>query len=151
MPSPSVYLAGPITNLSYDDATDWREYCKRSLAEHGITALSPLRGKQYLGGEVNIADKYDKFVLSTERAINARDFYDVTNRDVLLVNLLNAKRVSIGTVMEIAWAFAARKLVVVVMEENNNLHDHSMIRQCTDYRVTNLDEALAVVRSILLP
>jgi hypothetical protein len=33
-----------------------------------------------------------------------RDRFDATRCDVLLVNLLGAERVSIGTMMEVAWA-----------------------------------------------
>jgi hypothetical protein len=80
--------------------------------------------------------------------------------DVLLVNLLGAERVSIGTVMEIAWADAVRVPVVLVMEpsaeENTglvpskgNVHEHAMIRECVGFRVQTLDEGLNVVKAIL--
>ena len=44
----TVYLAGPITGLTYDGATDWRAYAKARLAKFGIQAVSPMRAKEFL-------------------------------------------------------------------------------------------------------
>jgi len=40
---PRVYLAGPITGLTYNGATTWREDARSYLAAKGITAYSPMR------------------------------------------------------------------------------------------------------------
>jgi len=46
-----VYLAGPITGLSYEKAVDWRRYAQIVLLEEGdIVAVSPMRSKDYLFG-----------------------------------------------------------------------------------------------------
>src|SRR4051812_12682585 len=102
-----VYLAGPITGLSFDNAVNWREEFIAKLPSE-IVGLSPLRGKDYLEGEPSIAACYENagLVLSCERGITTRDYNDVKRSDVIVVNLLGAQKVSIGTVMEIAWAKA---------------------------------------------
>ena len=41
----TVYLAGPITGLTYDGATDWRHAVAADLNSVGIKGLSPMRGK----------------------------------------------------------------------------------------------------------
>lgn len=146
----TVYLAGPITGLTYDGATDWREAVIKSFPAH-IKGLSPMRGKQYLGNSKEpIKDSYSEFVMSTPKAIVTRDRFDATRCDVLLVNLLGATKVSIGTVMEIAWADAHRIPIVIAMEKNNP-HDHSMIVQVAGYIVDTLEEATTVVERILTP
>lgn len=145
-----VYLAGPITGLSYDGAVDWREHAIKTLADSGIMGLSPMRGKQYLAGKEYVADSYAEFTMSTPKAIVTRDRFDSTRCDVLLVNLLGSKKVSIGTVMEIAWADAARIPIVVVMEKGN-IHEHSMLVQVSGYVVETLEEAIQVVIRILTP
>ena len=146
-----VYLAGPITGLSYGGCTDWRESVKEELADVGITAMSPMRGKTYLLNETNIGDSYEETLLSSQRAIVARDYFDVQRADILLVNLAGAQRVSIGTVMEIAWAYPSHKPVVLVMPKNDLFHDHSFIRELCAYRVDSLDEGVHIVKNILLP
>lgn len=147
---PSVYLAGPITGLSFDSCTDWRKEVRQQL-EPEIIAYSPLRSKTYLVGETSLADSYDRHVLSTQRGIYTRDMYDCRTRDLIFVNFLGAQRVSIGTVMEIAWAAAFHKPVVLVMEKENNIHEHSMIREASPLRTDNLEEGIWLTKALLLP
>jgi hypothetical protein len=144
----SVYLVGPITGLSYQGATDWREYAKNFLSNHGIAGLNPLRGKDYLKGEKDIADKYDLHVMSTSRGIMTRDYFDCMNAGVILANFIGAEKVSIGSAMEIAWGYNNHTPVIVCMEDGNP-HDHSMIREATGYRVTSLEEGLHIATAIL--
>ena len=151
MNQPTAYLAGPITGMTFENATDWREHTKKRLADVGITGFSPLRAKQYigeLGGRVR--DQYDTFPLSTASGIICRDRYDATHRDIVLVNMLGAEKVSIGTVMEIAWADAFRVPIVLVMEEGN-IHTHAMLTEVSSYIVPTLDEGIDIVIRFLLP
>lgn len=142
----SVYAAGPITGLSFTGATDWRNDLQLLLKDK-VKVLSPLRAKDYLKNETVIGDSYEQekidspltHVLSSSRGITTRDRNDVMNSDIILVNLLGATKVSIGTVMEIAWADMLRKPVVLVMEKTGNVHDHAMIRECIGFRVETLD------------
>jgi nucleoside 2-deoxyribosyltransferase len=43
-----VYLAGPISGLNYEGATNWRDHAKSYLNEFGIKGLSPLREQDHL-------------------------------------------------------------------------------------------------------
>lgn len=148
-----VYLAGPISGLTYDDAEDWRTLAKASLALADIKAVSPLRAKDYLRDLSSAisgtgAEYQHLGVLSTPRGVMTRDRYDATRCDALLVNLLGAERVSIGTVMEIAWADYCRTPIVVAIEPSGNPHEHMMIAEAIGFRVPTLSEALHVVCSI---
>jgi len=146
-----VYLAGPITGLTYQGCTDWRQKAMDYLAEYGIQGLSPLRAKDYLLNETSIADTYDDTILSSQRGIFARDKFDCERSDVIFVNLLGAQRVSIGTVMEIGWATGKNKPIVLLMEKTGNLHDHAMLREACPWRTDNLDEALWVITTLIAP
>lgn len=148
---PTVYLAGPITGQTYSGATDWRDFAKENLNTVGIDAFSPMRGKQYLLQETSIGDAYEASILSTSKAIMTRDFFDCQRCDMLMVNFREAERVSIGTCMEIAWAYANRKPVVLIIENRGNLHDHAMIREACGYRVDRVEDAISVCKSVLLP
>jgi nucleoside 2-deoxyribosyltransferase len=83
--------------------------------------------------------------MSTAKGINRRDFYDCTRSGAVLMNLLGTHKVSIGTVMEIAWAFQARVPVIVVMEKDN-IHRHAMIEDSTTYLTSSLDKAYELVK-----
>lgn len=148
---PKVYLAGPITGLSYNGAVEWREVAKAKLADVGISAMSSMRSKDYLKSETDLKALNYKQPLSTDKGILCRDFRDCTTSDVVIMNLLGAHRVSIGSVMEIAWAHCARVPLVLVMESTGNLHEHGLMTAACNFRVDNLDEAINLAMAIILP
>lgn len=146
-----IYLAGPITGCIYDECNDWREQFRGMISE-SIKCLSPMRGEEYLKKKGIIEDCYpDEGPFATQRGLMARDFYDCTKSDAIVANLLGAKQISIGTCMEIGWCYITRNPLIVIMEKKNNLHDHPMIREAMDYRVTSLQEAVEIVETLLLP
>jgi nucleoside 2-deoxyribosyltransferase len=155
-PTKKVYLAGPITGLTYGQGQDWRQYVSQRFSK-GILGYSPLRAKQYLDNGHIITDNQDELImhgdlsaaLSSDKGICARDRYDCKTADLILMNLLGATRVSIGTMVEIGWATAYDKPIVLVMEAEGNLHDHMMVRTLP-FIVRNLDNAIKVVNAILL-
>lgn len=143
------YLAGPITGCSFDNASDWREDVKGKL-DPSIAGMSPLRGKKYLAQESNILHSYEGIALSSAKGITARDFNDCRRSDAVLVNFLGAETVSIGTVMEIAWAKAFNIPTVLVMEEDS-VHNHAMIRESVGFIVDTLEEGVHIINSLLIP
>lgn len=154
--NPTVYLAGPITGLTFDGCTDWRQHAIERLAKHGIVGVSPLRAQDYLKqlGDAPLSGHGREYaqlgVLVTPRAISARDRFDVRRCSVVLAHLAGAKQVSIGTVMEIAWADAHRVPVVATLESDlSNPHEHLMVTEAIDFRVEALEQALDVAIAIL--
>lgn len=152
-----VYLAGPITGFTFDEAVDWRQYAIVELAKEGITGLSPMRAKDYLAaitkakGEVFSLDGdvyADLSPLSSNRGIMTRDHWDATRCDVVLANFLGAKQVSIGTVMECAWAYTHRIPIVSVATDEDIHWQHGMMKEATGFHVTTLEEGLNLVKAI---
>jgi nucleoside 2-deoxyribosyltransferase len=152
---PVVYLAGPITGLNFAGCTNWRDFAVVELARAGIDGFSPMRAKDSLKQIPTLSGTGEEYqhltVFASPRGVMTRDRFDCTRCDVLLVNLLGAKAVSIGTVMEIAWADGKRIPIVCAIEESGNCHEHMMIREALGYRVPTLEEALNVVKAVLLP
>jgi nucleoside 2-deoxyribosyltransferase len=148
---PTVYLAGPIKGLSYSDVVGWRDIITTSLAHFKINTTSPMRNKEYLQGTGVLDAAYEQHILSTQKSIMTRDFFDCTHADMVVVNLLGYSGVSIGTIMEIAWAYEKRIPVVCIIEDGGNLHDHPMVREAISYRVRNIEDAIMIVKSVLVP
>lgn len=144
-----LYLAGPITGVSYGASTDWRKYVAEKLPKY-IQGVSPMRGKKYLNKEKSVKDCYENRPLSSRKGITTRDRFDVMRCDMLFVNLEGAEKVSIGTVMEIAWADMLRKPIVIVMSKNN-VHYHSMVRESAGFIVSSLDKAIQIAVAVLSP
>lgn len=157
--NPKVYLAGPIKGLNYNDAVEWREKAKNLLADVGLDGMSPMRAKSYLkdlhdvgqGAIDSQPGMYESFPLSTNKGILSRDFNDCSKSNAVIMYLKGAKAVSIGSVMEVAWSHAARVPLVLVMEKAGNVHEHGLMTEACSFRVETIEEAIHVVKAILLP
>lgn len=150
-----VYLAGPIANVSGAQAVDWRDDATTFLQNHGFRVRNPMRSKHAALGPMakisnNFNDYKDYGTFFKSRAIMARDFNDVKQSDGILVNLLGATQPSLGTIMEMAWAYAMQKPCVVMIEATGNPHDnHPMIHEAMSFRVENFDDGLYAIYTIL--
>ncbi len=152
--SNSIYLAGPITGLSYEECTKWREEVAQALAPYDVRCMSPMRGKRYLDkGDQTIGDIPRRDVhkvgrgMSTQDAIVARDRRDVIEADLLFVNLLGAKEVSSGTVIELGWADMCRTPTLVLMEPEGNIHDRALVRGVTNFRGYSVEEGINIAKA----
>lgn len=91
-----VYLAGPINGCTDEEAKDWREWVK---ANAPFQTIDPMR-RDYRGRE-------DQFV----KEIVELDKLDILQADLILVNY---DKPSVGTSMEILFAWMNQKPIVVV-------------------------------------
>lgn len=149
---PIVYLAGPIAGSGYKDVTNWRRRAVLELSP--IKVFDPMRAKDFLKNEEEDVHNYEKKTilenaLGSPKGITSRDRYDVMNCDVVLMNLIGAKRISTGSMIEVGWADAYRKPIVLAIDEGN-IHLHPMLLEIAGFIVTNMDEAFYIVKSILL-
>jgi hypothetical protein len=151
-----VYLSGPISGLTFGECTDWREYVSRAFPPH-IQGVSPLRAKRFLADKGKLEGAYE-YPLATSRGINTRDLFDVRRSSVVLVNLLGCTKdnpktkVSIGTVAEMVVAFDHHIPIVCAIEPDGlNIHEHPMLNEWIDYRVTSLDEAIEITTAVISP
>jgi hypothetical protein len=152
-----VYLSGPIAGLNFAECTVWRERAESVFKQAGVHVRNPMRGRIYKDEHVRVtADTplHEVVIvvdpsLNTDHGITTRDYQDTVTSDVLFVNLFGATTVSIGTVMEIAWAGERRIPVVVVMEESGNPHEHPMLRDKIDFRTPLMGQGLQVALSLL--
>lgn len=125
----SIYLAGPITGLTYGEARHgWRKEFGEMMARQSphIECFSPMRQKDFLEGQESLrgdADALDRLdhALARPHGILTRDFNDVTTRDAVVACFLGAQRVSIGTVWEIGVAYAHKKPLIVIMEPSEKV------------------------------
>lgn len=149
--SPSVYVAGPITGLTYEGSVNWREIVVRELERDFITVYSPMRNLSFLAHMQQMPDAYEASYLSAAKGIVAQDRFDVIRADMVYANLLGAERVSIGTTIEMAWANAFNKPILVSMEPEGNPHDHAFIKEIAGWVVPSIEEAVYTIRHLLLP
>mgnify|MGYP001560191080 CR=1 FL=1 len=110
MKQPTVYLAGPIAGLTQSQATTWRDEAAKVLAGNGIQALQPI---------IPIAvGNYVIPALADETRIAPLEIFNVdmellNEADVVLVGYPTGPRLSVGTAVEVGYAYAQRKPIVI--------------------------------------
>lgn len=130
-----VYLAGPIQDAK--DPSGWRIEMSNTLRNSRLCGIDPFHQGVFddKGHEAH-----------TARSIVDRDHYHSTRCDLLLVNFLDATRVSIGTVMEIAWAYDKHIPIVVIVDmTSGDWVNHPMIKGCASFTVHSLKEAVEMI------
>ncbi len=148
-----VYLAGPISHMTYEEAQEWRESARVQLEgtyrdrAPMYKTLNPLRGKEYLA-KVGTLEAVDVHGQGWGGTIVPRDHYDVSRCDILLLNLSEADKVSIGSMFELCWASTYRKFSIVVME-HGNIHEHEFVKSHASLVVPTLEEAYTFLLEVL--
>lgn len=153
----NVYLAGPITGLSYADARNgWRKEISEKLEPH-IKSWSPMRYKSFLEGHEKLdgnPDMYFDSLFASAKSITHRDRYDISHCDAMVANLLGTKEPSIGTCIEFGWADASRTPLIMIVEpylegKKTNPHQHAMLFEMASYIVHSIDDAVKVTNALL--
>lgn len=152
-PFKTVYLAGPITGLTHDEARyGWRKKFETLLPDH-IFCNSPMRGKEMLKefGVLTSGNGYPDNQLTTSSGITTRDFNDVRTSDCVVACFLESRGLSGGTFMEYGFAWALRiPILGVGPADDVNLH-HLMAMHVLGWRVDTLEEAANIVSLLLTP
>jgi nucleoside 2-deoxyribosyltransferase len=88
-----------------------------------------------------------KNTIASNHGIFERDRWMVQQCDILYLDLTGTERVSIGCMMELAWAAILGKYAVVVMNKEN-IHRHAFVVEAADIIFENADIALAYLAKL---
>jgi nucleoside 2-deoxyribosyltransferase len=155
-----IYLAGPMAGISKESADSWRDYVAGRLdgihempsgPSVEVLCFNPTRGEDTDASATFSAVATNSSPFNTVQGIIGRDRNDVFTSDLVFMCLLGAKRVSIGTTVELGWADAWRKPLILVMERAGNIHEHLFFQGLCTYRVPTLDEGIACAKYLLMP
>lgn len=158
---PKVYLAGPITGLSYEEARHgWRPEFAGYL-DRSIQPLSPMRQEGHLAEVKNIAAHgYEHNPLSSSRGIVAKDLLDIERCDLVVFNFLGSTKVSVGSVWEMGYAKKCGKPIILIIEPKPskdviiigpNPHDHLFVTETADFTCHGVQEAADITNALLRP
>lgn len=136
-----IYCTKPMKGCSFEAVVEYYNEIQGILEDMGWVFLNPMCGKNYLAGEKSFKNSGYTQPLSNDQAIVERDRWMVKQSDVLLVNLLGTKEVSIGSMFEMSWGYDCGKHIVTVME-NDSIHYHAFTLKCSHVLYNNLGEAI---------
>jgi nucleoside 2-deoxyribosyltransferase len=144
-----IYIGGRISGLSYEEASEYFNTTKEVLESIGYYVYSPMTAKNSLRTEINLRSSGYGNPTSTNHAIFERDKWSVHQADVFYLNLEKAVDfVSIGGMMELAWAAELGKHVVVVMQAEN-IHRHAFVLESADIIFTTHAEAISYLDKLI--
>jgi nucleoside 2-deoxyribosyltransferase len=140
-----IYVARPFTGYSGAELLDYYDKMKNLLV--GLEVLSPMTGKEFLGDDVKLKAHGFENPVATNHAIFERDQWMVRRADIVLVDLSDGdeEAVSIGCVMELAWASLLGKHTVVVMSETSP-HYHAFVLEAADIIFPTIEKAIDYFR-----
>lgn len=146
----TVYCAHPISGETWENVFKYYTNIKKILENWGFNVLHPMTGKTEIRTE--IGERFQpsniKSVVASNHAIFERDRWMVMQCDILYLDLTGAERVSIGCMMELAWAAILGKYVVVVMEKEN-MHQHAFVLEAADIIFENANMALTYLEKFI--
>ena len=144
-----IYLAGPISGKGGEVTIDYFGSTASTLRQAGFEVIHPMIGKGYFRNEIKFkAEGYLHKSQSTNHAIIERDLWMVQQCDILYCNLIMAEIVSIGSIMEMAWAHILRKHTVLAMQ-SDNIHRHAFVLEAADIVFEAHDEAVSYIKQLL--
>lgn len=124
-----IYLCGPIAGCTDEECKDWREAAKKQFKD----TIDPMR-RDYRGREDDCVDE-----------IVELDKKDIDDSDALLVN---HPKPSVGTSMEVLYAWERNKLIVVVVPKGSSISPW-MIYHST-FIVETFEEAYRILADLNL-
>ena len=136
-----IYCVHPISGLSSDEVFDYYEGTQHEMTKIGYDVFVPMFGKGNLRTELEFKAHDYRGPLTTNHAIFNRDKWMVKQADILYANFIGAKRVSIGSMFELAWGSDNGKQVIVVMEKDN-IHMHAFVLEAATIVFETEQEAI---------
>lgn len=103
-----VWLCGASEKVSFDDSNEWREDCVKWFENNSnyFRAWNP-----------NYFYNYNQRLHHTDFEILLFCLHKIRKSKVILVNLSNI-RMSVGSIVELAWAYLLRKPIVGFLEDD---------------------------------
>ena len=157
-PKRMVYLAGPITGLTHDEARyGWRREFVEMLESMGLNHVScnsPMRGKEFLKnhGILSSGHDYPDHAMATPEGITTRDYNDVRECSAMVACYLESgDRPSLGTAAEFGYCHALQKPIIAVGPADEVNIRHLMLKRMAGYRVDTLEEAALIIAHLLTP
>lgn len=141
----SIYLAGAMGGLSVADANEWRQECEREL-KGCYNVLNPI-SVQYVKDPAFVFSSIEPNL--TAQQVTVKDRFYIDQSDFILVNLIDPKSVSIGTVWEMGYAYGKGKNVVTVCPSGTKWYDgHPFIMNFSHVVFQNLEDAVEFLNDI---
>jgi len=137
-----IYCVHSMSGLTWEEVEKYYTETKMQLESLGYNVLHPMCAKSELkGNKFDAKAEESSSPIVTPHAITRRDIWMVKKADIVFADLYKAKKKSIGSLSEIAIAYALNKHTIGVMEVGN-IHEHAFTQEELDIVFRNHDDAI---------
>jgi len=145
-----VYLAGPIRGLTYWQAFAWRKLAREVIESWGyaLAYVPTLPGETRVPSYTQLLDARVIGGAGNE-ALAAEDYAQVVGCQAVFV-YLNSNQPPVGTLIEIGWAYALHKPVLLVCSETATWTSHCFLNFCALDVFTDVRSALVKLHEVYL-
>lgn len=145
-----IYLIGPITGVSYENAQGWRTRLSSRLLPD-IKCIQPMFAERELLSQSTdpIPSHNPGELMSDAHALLVKDRFYCRSADIVYARFLGATAISRMSIGEVFWADAFGKPIILGLERSGNPNDDARIRAMTPWVVDNDEDAEEVIRGLL--
>lgn len=150
MNSLTLYLAHPISGMTLEEVSGYYKEKRLELKNcvPHLKVLMPVMANQKVRTDLECRENGTNNPLGTNHHIIERDRWMVKQSDIVFVNLMSAtERVSIGSMMELAWAHDNGIHTIVAMGPDNT-HRHGFVMEAADTVFDNSEDALEYIKQL---
>mgnify|MGYP001583609824 CR=1 FL=1 len=149
MAKPVVYLAGRISELTWEEASTWRTLAADLLGD-SFQIRNPMRDKPELKTVGKLTGAYPEYLLCQAKAIVLRDLTDLDHADAVLVYAPPGCHPGKATWMEIGYTVKSAKPIVLVADRfDDELRTNPFLSALPRLLIVGtLTEAAQVLRSL---
>jgi nucleoside 2-deoxyribosyltransferase len=144
---PKIYVAGPMTGIPVQEVIDRYQFTRDKLFSW-YDVLHPMIDHKCF--EAHCDDRQGIPACAAphiEKSFFGRDKWMVQQADIVFADLTDAKQISIGTTMELAWAHMLGKYTITVLPPGN-CHDHAFIHQASVTIFPDTDAAILYLQKL---
>lgn len=141
-----IYLAGFISGQEYEKCAERFRKKQAIFKAHGFEVFMPLTSQKHLRVGFQIESKGYTEPPAKDHAIFERDKWMVEQADIIFVDMIGDEtKVSIGMMMELAWASLLGKHTVACLKPDNPFHHHAFVYEAVDVLFEDRDEAIQYI------
>jgi len=137
MSKPTVYLAGAMSGLTFEQMNNWRVEAKKQLKEH-FHVINPC---EFYNFDLDPSSY-------TDREVKEFDLLALRRSDLVLVNLEYPN--SIGTAIELDRAYCIYGIPVIAFNGHGK-NVHSWITTSISKWCSTMDEAITFIKDFYVP
>lgn len=145
----SVYIAHPVSGMTFEEAFNFFSKMNKTISDMGFKVFDPVSiysNKMENKTAICRPHGIDSNIIC-DHALFERCKWMVDKSDIIFMDLTGSIKISIGCIMELAWASKNGCHTIVCVEEES-VYQHAFVKESADVIFDRVEMALEYLKSI---